>query len=177
MTGQKKLPKIFGIIHTITYFFGGRDWNLKNGEQFLVGAYSYRVPVGSSLIHVLYSNIYFNFTTNDFRIPNGTSVEKPSIESKWWLSWLESTVVFNYIVIGMRFNIADVPSIKYDSEKQQIKIEPIPALMIKVYMKTGKWYTLSRSPTEMLSHSSGIKTNRLLWTTHYLGLELFLILV
>ena len=50
----------------------------------------------------------------------------------------------------------------HDSEKQQIKIEPIPALMIKVYMKTGKWYTLSRSPTEMLSYSSGIKKNTLL---------------
>lgn len=65
--------------------------------------------------------------------------------------------MFNFILIRTGYNIADVQFIKYDSEKQQIKIEPIPALMIKVYMKTGKWYTLSRSPTEMLSHSSGIK--------------------
>ena len=85
---------------------------------------------------------------------------------------IEFLIKFYDAIIIWSIKRTFIYNMNHDSEKQQIKIEPIPALMIKVYMKTGKWYTLSRSPTEMLSYSSGIKKNTLLnqkfWCTHKL---------
>ena len=44
---------------------------------------TFRCWLFSDLIHSAQkSNIKFNFTTNDFRIPNGTIIQKPPVASK-----------------------------------------------------------------------------------------------
>ena len=79
LIGPKKLQLISEIIHMIIYFSGGL------GSDIYQAVSLNGLDAGYFLIAFAQpkkSNIKFDFTTNDFRIPNGTIIQKPPVASK-----------------------------------------------------------------------------------------------
>ena len=77
LTGPKKLQLISEIIHMIIYFSGGIGSDIY--QAFRCSLFS---DLNFKVAQPKKSNIKFNFTTNDFRIPNGTIIQKPPVASK-----------------------------------------------------------------------------------------------